>query len=115
MSQPKPSKGDLANHAAVSTLNPSTGVVTPLLTTLQSPKGLLFVPAAATAGAPTSGASTPSPTTPAPGGVTPPAAVDSGRADPGTPNAALITTGAALLGLAAFAGVITSRRRSPGQ
>jgi len=99
VSQPKPGKGDLANRAGVGTLDPATGIVTSLLTAPRSPKGLLFVPAAA------STSST---------GVTPPQAVNSGRADPGTPNPALIISGATLLSIAAAAAlIITGRRRTP--
>lgn len=99
VSQPKPAKGDLANRAAVGTLNPATGIVTPMLTALRSPKGLLFVPAAAS----TSSA-----------GVTPPQAVDSGRADPGPRNTAVIISGITLLCIAvAAASIITGRRRTP--
>lgn len=98
VSQPKPSKGDLANRAAVGTLDPATGIVTPLLTSLQSPKGLVFVPAAAST---------------SPTGVTAPQAVDSGSADPGTPDTALILSGAILMAIAAAGAFsIAGRRRT---
>jgi hypothetical protein len=44
--QPKPSSGDLANVPAIGVVNMKTGVVTHVDSTLGSPKGLLFVPAA---------------------------------------------------------------------
>lgn len=91
VSQPKPSSTDLKNTAAVGVLDPGTGVVTPFLTTLTSPKGLLFVPAPA---------------------VIPPAAVNSGRADSGAPNVGLIGSGAGLLLLAAAGALVAGRRHT---
>jgi hypothetical protein len=49
VSQPAPAAGDLANTPDLGVVDPATGVVTHLGTGLQSPKGLLFVPAAPTA------------------------------------------------------------------
>lgn len=46
VSQPKPSTGDLPNDPALGVVNPRTGVVTHVDSTLGSPKGLLFVSAA---------------------------------------------------------------------
>ena len=43
-SQPAPSSGDLPNTPALSVVDIHTGVVTPVNTSLGSPKGLLFVP-----------------------------------------------------------------------
>lgn len=45
-------------------------------------------------------------------GGTPPLAVDSGRADPGTPNTVVISSGAVLMIIAAAAAVISGRRRT---
>jgi hypothetical protein len=44
VSQPAPATGDLPNDPALGVVNPSTGVVTHVSSTLLSPKGLLFVP-----------------------------------------------------------------------
>lgn len=44
-SQPTPKPTEPANDPALSMVDPSTGVVTKLNTTLTSPKGLLFIPA----------------------------------------------------------------------
>lgn len=46
VSQPRPSTADLPNDPALGTLDAATGVVTHIDTTLTSPKGLLFIPAA---------------------------------------------------------------------
>jgi len=46
-SQPNPSKGDLPNDPSLGVVDLKTGVVTHVRTPLTSPKGLLFVPAAA--------------------------------------------------------------------
>jgi hypothetical protein len=115
VSQPKPSKGDLPNRADVATLDIHTGVVTDLHTGLISPKGLLFLPKAATT--PTSTA-TPGPTS-APATSTPvdiPTAVPAGSGGLGTPTSpATIRTeiGAALIGLLLLAaGVAGLTRRS---
>jgi hypothetical protein len=51
VSQPKPSTGDLPNDPGLGIVNPATGVVTHIGSPLTSPKGLLFVPAAATTAA----------------------------------------------------------------
>jgi len=115
VSQPKPSKGDLPNHADVATLDMHTGVVTDLHSGLISPKGLLFIPKAVTA--PTSTA-TPG-TTSAAGTGTPavlPTAVPAGSGGMGAPTgSATIRTeiGAALLGLLLLAGGVAglTRRR----
>jgi hypothetical protein len=45
VSQPAPSTGDQNNTPALSVVDPETGVVTAVDSTLGSPKGLLFVPA----------------------------------------------------------------------
>jgi len=46
-SQPNPSKGDLPNDPSLAVVDLKTGAVTHVRTPLTSPKGLLFVPAAA--------------------------------------------------------------------
>jgi len=115
VSQPKPSKGDLPNHADVATLDIHTGVVTDLHTGLISPKGLLFIPKAATAPTPTA---TPS-TTPAAATSTPadlPTAVPAGTGGLSAPtDSATIRTeiGAALVGLLLLVGGVAglTRRR----
>jgi hypothetical protein len=43
VSQPNPASGDLANTPAIGVVDPKTGVVTHVDSTLGSPKGLLFV------------------------------------------------------------------------
>jgi len=84
VSQPKPSKGDLPNHADVATLNIHTGVVTDLHTGLISPKGLLFLPKAATTPTPT----TTSTATPGP---TSAAATSTGGTGTGSPTVETVT------------------------
>ena len=44
VSQPAPKSGDLPNDPALGILDPHTGVVTHVDSTMGSPKGLLFVP-----------------------------------------------------------------------
>ena len=44
VSQPAPKSGDLPNDPALGVLDPHTGVVTHIDSTMGSPKGLLFVP-----------------------------------------------------------------------
>ena len=51
VSQPKPSTGDLPNDPSLGIVDLATGVVTHIGSGLTSPKGLLFVPAAAKTGA----------------------------------------------------------------
>jgi len=80
VSQPKPSKGDLPNRADVATLNIHTGVVTDLHTGLISPKGLLFLPKAATA-----------PTSTATPGTTSAAATSTGGTGTGSPTVETVT------------------------
>jgi len=83
VSQPKPSKGDLPNRADVATLNIHTGVVTDLHTGLISPKGLLFVPKAATTPIPTTTSTTPARTSAA--------ATSTGGTGTGSPTVETVT------------------------
>ena len=80
VSQPKPSTGDLPNHADVATLNIHTGTVTDLHTGMISPKGLLFIPAPTSPPTITTAAATAPPTTPTTGTAAPdiPTAVPAG-------------------------------------
>lgn len=120
VSQPKPSKGDLPNHADVATLDMRTGVVTDLHTGLVSPKGLLFIPKAAAAATSTP-VTTPGVTSVAATGTPAdvPTAVPAGSGGLAAPTSAgtiRSEIGVALVGLLLLGGGFAGlRRRRPRQ